>query len=741
MSVKIEWFRQQLQPTTLLPSITSGLVAGIFAVIYSVSFATLIFSGTLSEYLPIGLGLTLFTSTVVSAIVALFSANPTAIAGPQETTAAILGLVVSAIAATMSGTNSTEEILLTAIAAIIFNSTVTGIFCLILGRFGIGELIRFVPYPVVGGFLAGSGWLLVKGGFRIVTGLSLEFSTLPKLAQSDQLINWIPAVIFAVLLFFILKRYSHFLIVPGMVVAGIATFYLVLLFTGTSVAAASQKGLLLGPFPDAGMWHASTFTLAAIAGANWQTILGLIGNFATLWFIQAISILLNISGIEVVSQRDIDLDRELKTAGIATLLSAVGGGIGGFHHLSQSGLVYRLGARSRLAGLLVALICATMLLLGASILSFCPKQVIGGLLIFNGLSALFTWVYSAWFKFPLFDYCLILLIIFFMTAFGFLQGVVVGMVAAVILFAINTSQIAVTKHTFSGANRHSHVRRPPNEERLLRQKGEQIHILELQGLIFFGTARKLLDRIRERLENPDLPTVKFLVLDFRRVSGLDSSGVMSFSKIKQIAKQNQISLLFTNLSSQDIEQLQQGGCLELKEPFCQLFPDLDRGLEWCENQILESAKLRRRRFLPLALQLKILLPDLDNGSQLMKYLEQVQIKQGEFLLHQGDPADGFYFLESGQVSVVLELPNNQTERLATYDSGTILGEMGLYRKEPRTASVIADQNSRLYYLSAEAFERMENEEPKLAVTIHKFIVNLLAERLKQRSEELQNVLK
>ncbi|MFB2975697.1 SulP family inorganic anion transporter [Microseira sp. BLCC-F43] len=739
--MNLEWCRQELQPTRLLPSLTAGLVAGIFAVIYSVSFATLIFSGNISQYLPIGLGLTLFTSTVVSAIVALFSANPTAIAGPQETTAAILGLVTSTIAATMSGTNSTEEILLTVIAAIAFNSTVTAIFFLILGRFRIGELIRFVPYPVVGGFLAGSGWLLVKGGFRIVTGLSLEFSTLPKLVQSEQLINWIPALIFAVLLFLILKRYSHFLIVPGMVLAGIATFYLVLLWTGTSVAAASQKGLLLGPFPEAGMWQASTLTLSAVTGANWQTIFGLIGNFATLWFIQAISILLNISGIEVVSQRDIDLDRELKTAGIATLVSAVGGGIGGFHHLSQSGLVYRLGARSRLAGLLVALLCATMLMLGASILSFCPKQVIGGLLIFNGLSALVTWVYSAWFKFPLFDYCLIVLIIFFMTAFGFLQGVIVGMIAAVILFAINTSQIAVTKHTFSGANRHSQVQRPPNEERLLRQKGEQIHILELQGLIFFGTARKLLDRIRERLENPELPTVGFLVLDFRRVSGLDSSGVMSFSKLKQIAKQKQISLLFTNLSSQNIKQLEQGGCLEPKDPVCQLFPDLDRGLEWCENQILETAKLRRRRFLPLALQLKILLPDLENGSQLMQYLEQVQIKQGEFLLHQGDPADGFYFLESGQVSVVLELPNGQTQRLATYDSGTILGEMGLYRKEPRTASVVADQNSRLYYLDPEAFERMENQEPKLAATIHKFIVNLLAERLKQRSEELQNLLK
>lgn len=736
----MDWFRQEFHPTRLLPSLTAGIVAGIFAVIYSVSFATLIFSGNLSQYLPTGLGLTLFTSTVVSAIVAWFSANPATIAGPQQTTAAILGLVASTIATTMSGANSTEAILLTVIGAIVFNAIATGICFAILGHFRLGELIRFVPYPVVGGFLAGSGWLLVQGGFRIVTGISLEFSNLTKLANSEQLINWIPALIFAVLLFTLLKRYSHFLIVPGMVVAGIATFYLVLLFTHTSVAEASQKGLLLGPFPEGGMWDASTLTLSAVTGANWRIIFGLIPNFATLWFIEAITLLLNISGIEVVSQRDINLDRELKIAGAATLVSACGGGIGGFHHLSQSGLVHRLGARSRLAGLLVALLCATMLMLGASILSFCPRQVIGGLLIFNGLSALFTWVYSAWFKFPLVDYCLILLIIFFMTAFGFLEGVTVGIIAAVILFAISSSRIAVTKHTFSGANRHSQVRRPPNEERLLRQKGEQIHILELQGLIFFGTARKLLDRIRERLENPDLPTIHFLVLDFRQVSGLDSSGVMSFAKLKQIVKQKQISLLLTNLSSQNVKQLEQGGCLEPEDPVCQLFPDLDRGLEWCESQILETAKLRRRRFLPLALQLKILIPDLENAAQLMNYLELVQIKQGEFLLHKGDPADGFYFLESGQVSVVVGLSNGQTKRFATYDSGTILGEIGFYRKEPRTASIVADQNSRLYYLSAQAFERMENEDPKLAATIHKFIVNLLAERLQQRSEELQNLI-
>lgn len=322
---------------------------------------------------------------------------------------------------------------------------------------------------------------------------------------------------------------------------------------------------------------------------------------------------------------------------------------------------------------------------------------------------------------------------------GFLQGVIVGIIAAVVLFAINYSQINVTKHTFSGANHQSHVQRLLDQEHLLQEKGDQIYILELQGLIFFGTAHKLLNQIRKRLGDPNLELVRFVLLDFRLVNGLDTSAVLSFVKLNQMARQQQFHVLFTHLSSQDAEQLQQGGCLETQNLY-QVFPDLDRGLEWCENQILATTKLSPHHFIPLVDQLKSLISDSKEIVNLMNYIEPLQLGEGDFLFRQGEPSDNLYFLESGQVSVILELSNGKTKRLRTYSSGTILGEIGLYGNAPRSASVVADEPSCLYYLSTKALAKIENEEPQLATIFHKFIVNLLAERLKRREGELRNLL-
>ena len=124
----------------------------------------------------------------------------------------------------------------------------------------------------------------------------------------------------------------------------------------------------------------------------------------------------------------------------------------------------------------------------------------------------------------------------------------------------------------------------------------------------------------------------------------------------------------------------------------------------------------------------------------MTCLEFRQLAEGEYLFRQGEPFDGLYFVGSGQVSVVLDLGEGQTKRIRTYTVGNTIGEMGLYRKAQRMASVIADKPSSVYFLPTQAFEQIEARDPLLASNIHRFIVNLLAERLHHREQELQNLL-
>jgi SulP family sulfate permease len=130
----------------------------------------------------------------------------------------------------------------------------------------------------------------------------------------------------------------------------------------------------------------------------------------------------------------------------------------------------------------------------------------------------------------------------------------------------------------------------------------------------------------------------------------------------------------------------------------------------------------------------------ERAKDFFNYLQPLEVADGHILFKQGDASNGLYFLESGKISVFLTLANGEIKRLRTYNSGTIIGEMGLYQQANRSASVIADQPSNLYHLSKESFEKMEQKNTQLASIFHRFIVSLMAERLKYREKELRSLL-
>ena len=734
----------KIQPGQRLPSLTAGFVSGMLSVILAISFAALIFSGDLADHVASGIGLALFGALAIGLVMAATSSYPGTIAGTQDSPAAILALVAAAIVKNMPASTTSETIFATVVAAIALTSLLTGAFFLALGRFKLGNLMRFLPYPVVGGFLAGTGWLLVQGAFGVMTGVSLGWSQIPYLLQSDALTMWLPGSIFAILLLALLRRYSHFLITPVTLLAAIGLFYGLLALTGTSVAEAGAQGWLLGPFPQEALWQ--PLTPSALAQVSWPAIFGQMDKIGTILIVSVVALLLNASGLELTVRQDLDLNRELQSAGIANLVAGLGGGLPGYHFLGDSALAYKMGARTRLAGLFSAAVCGAAIVLGASLLSFFPKPVLGGLLLFLGLSFLVEWVYDAWFKLPRTDYFLVLLILAVVGAVGFLEGVAVGVGLAVVLFVLKYSRINVVKHTLSGANLHSRVDRPLSHRQVLREKGEQLYVLQLQGFIFFGTAENLLRQIRERVKDPALPLPRFVVLDFRRVTGLDSSAVSSFVRIKQLAESKSMQLVLTHLSPEMEHQLGRGvGDLARRgdgqDGVFRVRATLDQGLEWCEEQILaadaqshDEAQDTLRAFLE-----KVLHPSA-NIARLMGYLEKMDVGSGHHVVRQGDPADDLYFIESGAATAQFELADGRTIRLRAMRSGTVVGEIGLYLGGVRTASVVMTQPGTLYRLSAGAIQKMEENDPEVAAALHLLIARLMAVRLADYNETLMAVL-
>jgi SulP family sulfate permease len=287
----------------------------------------------------------------------------------------------------------------------------------------------------------------------------------------------------------------------------------------------------------------------------------------------------------------------------------------------------------------------------------------------------------------------------------------------------------------------SNVVRSVYHRQVLRNLGRHIYILKLQGFIFFGTANALLEQIRARVVDAEQPQVHHIMLDFRRVTGLDSSAVLSFVKARQIAEARGITLLLTDISESIQHQFDQGGLFRNGEGV-RIFADLDHSLEWCEYQLLESERITDL-IMPLTLRSQLAASGFEesNAACLMQFLEKVQVEEGEYLIRQGAEADALYFVEQGGVSVFLESEDGKQVRLNTMGPGTVVGELGLYLGTTRTASVIADSSTVAYRLSRAALFTMRKTEPELAAAFHEFVVRLLSERLVATTQTLEAVLR
>jgi SulP family sulfate permease len=570
-----------------------------------------------------------------------------------------------------------------------------------------------------------------------MTGHPVKLETLPLLLQTNILSHWLPGVAFGGFLFVLLKKAKQQLLMPLVLLLAIAFFYFVATVAGKSVPELRANGWL-PDFPS----HVDTGSItifSVLKVASWSLLLKHLNILATILLTSMVSILLTASALELSSQQEIDFNRELRSAGLATFIAGMAGGMVGFHSLSLSRLALSMGARSRWVGAVSALLCGIALFWGASMVSFVPQYVCGGLLFFLGAVFLWEWVYEASRKLTRLDYIVVLFILAVVGAVGYPEGVATGIIAAVVLFVHNYSRINVVSHALSGATLRSNVERPLREIKLLRERGEQVYALRLQGFIFFGTATRLLQEVQARATDGAIQRLRFVIMDFRRVSGLDSSAAFSLWKVYQLGNKLGFTLIMSQVRPDILKQLEMGGLRQKELSNYLIFPDLDHSLEWCERSLLNDVERQQNgAALHLAEQLNDMWPKGINAERLLPYLERKEIPKSTHLIRQSEVSQCLYFVESGQVTAKLEMDGSHSMRLRTQGAGTVVGEVGLFLGGKRTASVVTEEPSIVYLLSAEALQRMRKQEPDLALAFHEFVVRLLAERLTTASNMLRD---
>jgi SulP family sulfate permease len=725
--------KRNFQPSVLLPSLSAGLINAIIIISVEISLAALIFSGELSQFLPRGIGMMLIGTVVVTIFIALTSSLINMVGVPQDTPAALMALMVAGVAATLKGQNP-EAIYSTAVGAIMLGSLLTGLLFIILGWFKLSGFARYVPYPVVGGFLAGTGYLLVKGSFGVLVGAPLSFATASKFFEVPFLWNWLPGILFGLLLLLVLRRFSHFLILPGSVILAMVLFYVFLFVSGISIEQAGANGWLLGPFPEGGLFK--LFTLENFSLIQWSAIFGNSETYLTLFGLSVISLLLNASGLEVIYKKDIDLDRELIAAGGANLLGGLLGFPVGYQTLGFSALPNRFGAKSRLVGVSTGLFCLAALFLGASVISYFPRFVMGGMLFFLGLSFLAEWLVDSYKQLPRIDYALIWVMLIIIDRIGFLAAIGAGVVISSLLFVVSYGRVNVIKNVFYGGTLHSRVERPQRHRSYLAEHGDQIQVLVLQGFIFFGSIQRILENIRKRMTVKDESELKYLVLDFRQVKRLDSSAVFGVTRLKQLVEAGNIVMAWSGLSDDIHDQMERGGLLLGQGESFSIQPSLDHALEWCEKKLLANEKEQPTIDLGKSI-LSTLNRTFPGITRIKEFMERVDIQAGEYFIRQGEASNDLFYIESGLVTVEFETIKGEVVRLRSIKSGATLGEITLYLGGVRSASVKAEEASTIYRLSSENVQKMQKEDPALAAVLHEWIARTLAERLAENNRLIE----
>lgn len=747
----------------VLRNLVASAILGPVTVVVVISYATLVYAGLPTEYVVRGIGFTLLGAFFFNLVFAFGSSLPGVVTYPQDNPAAILGLVTAGILSAIPASAPVEGAFATVVAAILISSLLTGIFFLLLGVFRLGNLVRYLPYPVVGGFLAGTGSLMIRGAIRSMTGITIAPDTMATLLTADVFVRWLPGLALGLVLLVLLRRYSHFLLLPGILVAAIGLFYGIVWVTGGNLNALRSAGWLLGPFPDDAMWQ--PLTPALLRQIDWSALGSQSSTIVAIPLICAIALLLNSSGLEIVRQRDINVNHELRLAGITNLVGAIGGSHVSYPTMSLSTLAHKLQVGQRATPALIALVCGATLFGGASLIAYMPNWVLGGLVFYLGFNFLLNWLYDAWFVMSRTDYAVILSILVTINTLGVLAGVGLGIGLAVVLFVVEYSRIKVVKHSLSGTSYRSNVDRPQQHRHRLRQQGDQFHIFELQGFIFFGRSNQLLEQIRQRIDAPHLTSLRFAILDFRQVTGIDASAALSFEKMVQLASAREIILLFTHLSNKDEPHLRRTVLTPEHRKTWRVFPDLDHAVEWCEEQILGDYSGEWEVAQYAVMQLAELLssqqgesallptPSPDNQSggdgnthlrdalHILALMERRALEPGQYVIVQGERPRGIHFIESGQLTAQLDLPDGRVIRLRTMQPGVFVGELSIYSDTVASASVVADVPSVVYCLSTEALAQLTESEPRLAAAFHQMIAQLVSERLLSATDTLSGLMR
>ena len=714
-----------------------GFAAMLVALPASVAFGVTVYSAVAPHYAAFGALAGVLGALALGLIAPTFGGTDRLITSPCAPAAAVLSAF--AIEMVRQGVAPASIVLMMTVLGIL-----TGVIQILIGFLGVGRLIKFIPYPVVSGYLSGVGLIIIGSQIPKITGVETGAGWFEVLL-SPQTWDWRGLAIggVTVVVMFVSGRFIKSVppTITG-IVAGILT-YAGIAVANPSMLELEGNSLVIGALGATGEGYIGLITdrWFQIGELKLSQVAGLVGSAVTLAALLSIDTLKTCVVLDQLTRTRHDSDRELAAQGLGNIVASTIGGMPGAGTMGASMVSYSSGAETRISGIVSGVLTVIVALVLGAFVAWIPVATLSGVLIVVGMRMFDTgplrFLES---RSTILDFSVVLAVVGVALTVGLIAASIVGVALSILLFLREQVGGTVVRRKSFVGERSSAWYRPENEMRILEKKGQSAIIFELQGSLFFGTAQQLYLTLE-----PELLTTDYLILDMQRVQSIDVTAANTLNLVRDVLAERNVPLLLSNVrenlpSGRNMREFLELSGLKSKEKAVIFLPTLEAAIEWVEERLLGENETTTMDDSP---PLELHEIELFKGSKpdtlvdLEACLEKRSWKAGETIFSCGDPSTDLYLIRKGEVKVVGSVGRGGSiKHIATYGQGDFLGGQAFLDNRPRSNDAIATKGCDMYLLSLEKYNFLAEEHKRIALTLMTKLACLLAIRLRHTNDEL-----
>jgi MFS superfamily sulfate permease-like transporter/CRP-like cAMP-binding protein len=727
----------------------------------------------------------IFGAIILGFVSALLGARTMLISGPRASSALIVASLISQLYLSKDIYFSEDEAIGHVLSLAFFAILLAGMIQLVGGTLRIGNIVKYIPYPVIAGFVNSTALLIIMGqiwnllGIERGTSITGRDSFLDLMLQLNeyQPLTMIPGLVTIAVMMLVARKIKFLPASLTGVTAGTAVYHIMketlkskdIGATLGNISGESTLDFQLKISSLMPSFNIPDMYTGILAGSNLVEVLVLILPAAfSMAVLASLDTAVSLSQLDDLSQKRTRFNRELIGHGAGNMVSAMFGGLIGAGGMVRTIPGFDAGGRTNAMAIMVSALMLLVIFLFWDYIVYIPNAVVAAMIIVLGVQIFDRWslsIIKTCFtrhdlkqNAALMDVGVIVLVVAVALIFDLITAVGIGTFISIIIFASRMSR-SIIRNVYRGPAIQSRNMWDFNLLEILKANGHKIAVIELEGSLFFGTAENLESKVDDLVQDQ----VKYIILDAKRVNDIDSTGARTLQRIQDRLRKygGKLGLSYVvkerrlrkqefdgqnrriQSSSRHIWQyLENIGTVKKlgKEVF---FPDTDSALTQFEKLTI-NARLENQRFKSKLAFLPAILKNLTRRDIriLRRLATRHFFKKGETVFKQGDAGDAIFYVSKGRANIFLEIHSSgEKKRLYTLMSGTVFGEMAVLDAKPRAASVVAAEDTICYRLSITEFEHIKSYQHEIALKLMNNICQMFSERIRSANTmiaELEN---